>query len=158
MARRFRFRLETVQRLRQRARDVQRRVVAARRRDVSGVQEQIAGLEQRAQGTVVGARAAQQAASFDVAAVRTQNLHRGWLRHKISEAGRDLVHVRKDLEIEQGKLVDAAAKLKVIEKLRERQWERHRLEVAREERSLADEVAVQMYLRRQRAFRDEVSR
>lgn len=158
MARGFRFRLETVQRIRQRAQDAQRCIVADRLRDVAGVQERIVGLEHRVLTTTFQTRAARQAVPFDVAALRGQYVHQGWLRHKISEAGQDLVRVRNELEIEQGKLAEAARKLKAIEKLRERQWERHRIEVAREERSGADEVAVQMHLRRRRALRDDVSR
>ena len=51
------------------------------------------------------------------------------------------------LEQDRSQLAEASKRLKVIESLRERQWARHRRQVAREEQIDTDEVAVQMYLR-----------
>ncbi len=51
------------------------------------------------------------------------------------------------LTSKRAELAEATKQLRVIEKLRERQWQRHALEVKREEQSMSDEMAVTRYLR-----------
>ncbi len=156
MARRFRFRLETVQRLRQRAQDEQRRVVAEHVRKVTGMQERIAGFERQIDTIAGGTRSAQRSPKLDVALLRSHHAHRGWVGYKLGEMHDGLRRAQADLAVEQANLAEAVKRLKVIEKLRERQWARHQLELSREERADADEAAVQMYVRRRSAQLSEV--
>ncbi len=150
MARRFLFRLETVRKIRQQARDVQQRVVAGKARAAGEVRQRIARLEGDLERTVDRSRQAHRIGRLNMSSVRGQEIHRGWLHRSLGEACALLVQRQAELRSEQTRLAEASKRLKVIEKLRERQWERHKAEVAKEEQSQADEAARQMYLRRRR--------
>ena len=155
MARRFRFRLETVRKIRQQARDVQRRVVAEKARAAGEVRQRIARLEGDLERTVDRSREAHRTGRLNMSSVRVHEIHRGWLHRSLGEVRAVLVQRQAELSSEQTRLAEASKRLKVIEKLRERQWERYKAEVAKEEQSQADEVGQQRLsllsnLRRQR--------
>ena len=156
MARKFRFRLETVQRLRQQSRDVQRRVVAEHVRAVEVVRWRIDSLTDAMTVTVDASRDTLCKGSLDVNSLRQHQLHRNWLQRSIEGSRDELARRQKELEEQQGTLGELSKQLKVIEKLRERQWERFRFEIAREEQMDNDEAATQQYARRMRSMRDEV--
>ncbi len=69
----------------------------------------------------------------------------------------ELVDRNRELDEERSKLAEASKQLKVIEKLREKQWRRHQLEVKREEQSASDESALQMFSRRMSESQREVA-
>lgn len=148
MARKFRFRLETVRRLREQARDAQRRVVADAVRAVTRVEDRIARLTQQLHDTVDRFRDAQRAERLDVASLRGHQIYRSWLHRNIVESNEELARQQAKLDYERAKLAEAWKRVKAIEKLRERQWKCHLTEVAREERAANDEAALQMYMRR----------
>ena len=148
MARRFRFRLEMVRRLREQARDAQRRVVADAVRAVTHLEDRIARLTRQLDDTADRFRDAQRAERLDVVSLRGHQIFRGWLTRKIAESNEELVRRQASLDYERARLAEVWKRLKAIEKLRERQWERHLTEVAREERAVNDEAALQMYVRR----------
>ncbi len=150
MARRFRFRLETVERLRKQARDAQRRVVADAVRTVATLEDRIVHLTRQLDDTFDGARETLRTGRLDVVSLRGHELYRGWVHRRIAESYTDLACRRSELDVERAKLVEASKQLKVIEKLRERRWRRHLADVAREEQAASDEAAVQAYLRRSR--------
>lgn len=90
---------------------------------------------------------AQSGARLNVALVRSQEFHRNWLYRQMVDA-RVEFDLRQDaLTSKRAELAEATKQLRVIEKLRERQWQRHALEVKREEQSMSDEMAVTRYLR-----------
>lgn len=148
MARRFRFRLETVLRLRLQARDERRRGVAEAARTVSSVEDRIAQLTSQARATVLDSRRSKGVSALDVGSLRGHQLYQGWLHRKIMESRMELTKRDAELATEREKLAEAMKRAKVIEKLRQKQWLRHREEVAREERAQQDEAAQQLYIRR----------
>jgi len=148
MARRFRFHLETVERLRKQARDAQRRAVADAARAVGTIEERILRLTRQLSDTLDGARDTLRLGRLDLASLRGHELYRGWVHRRIAESYTELACRRSELDVERAKLVEASKQLKVIEKLRERRWRRHLVDVAREEQAASDEAAVQLYLRR----------
>lgn len=150
MARRFRFRLETVRKVRQQARDVQRRVVADKARVAGEASRQITRLEVDIERTVGRSREAHRTGRLDMSSVREHEIHRGWLDRTLGEARAVLVQRQGELRSEQDRLAEASKRLKVIEKLRERKWERYKADVAKEEQSHADEVGRQIMLSKQR--------
>ncbi len=155
MARRFRFRLETVRRLRQQARDAQRRVVADAVRAVTRVEERIAELTRQWHGMIEQSRDALHTPRLDVVSIRGHQIHRAWLHRKITELSETLARKQAKLRAERAQLAETSNRLRAIEKLRERQWKRFRTSVAREEQGASDEAALQMHLRRQRQERRE---
>lgn len=147
MARKFRFRLETVQKIRQRGQDAQRRVVADRLRRIAIIENQMTDLDRQVDETTSGKREAQNADNFSVDLLRKQHVIRIWLDRKLLESQTQLTAERAVLNEEQHKLAQAATSLRVIEKLRERQWERHCVDVMREERAESDEAALRVAVR-----------
>ncbi len=155
MARKFRFRLETVLRIRKRARDAQRRIVANAVQSVTRIEEQIDELTRQLDATIERSRDALRNRHPDVVSLRGHLLHRGWLQREIAESNGARAQKRVELDAERARLAETSKRLKVIEMLRDRQWKRFRTEVAREEQAAGDEAALQMHLRRQRQKRRE---
>ena len=147
MAKRFRFRLEVVRKLREQGRDAQRRVVADALRALNSVEERIDRLTQELRGTLQRARSEQRVERLDVASLRAHQYYRSWLHRKIMEAGIELNDKTLRLDRERTKLGEASARLKAIERLRERRWQRHRILLRREDQSTTDESALQLHQR-----------
>jgi flagellar export protein FliJ len=142
MAKPFRFRLQTIQRLRERARDQQLRAVADAVRAVAAAESARQLLDQRLQENVEQTRAAQQGASLDLPALRAGYLHQGWLLRRLEDGAAELAERSNLLVAERKLLSEASARLKAVEKLKERQWMRHRTQVNQEEQAFFDEMAV----------------
>jgi len=148
MARRFEFRLEAVRTVRRQTRDTQRRVVGEAARAVAGARERIARLNRYLDGAADEVRALQQPGRLDMGALKGHQLHCNSLNRAIEHTTADLAAKREELTRRQAELDEAAKRLKVIEKLRDKQWARHRVEVAREEQQRTDEAALEMFRRR----------
>ena len=147
MAKRFQFRLEVVRKLREQARDMQRRVVADAVREVRGVEERVDQLTDQLRATVELTRGEQQTQKLDVPSLRGHQFYRNWLHRRIWESNLELGEKRAKLDTERGKLGEASARLKAIEKLRDKRWARHTTQVHREEQAAMDEVAVGGFIR-----------
>lgn len=146
MAKAFRFRLATVQRLREEARDRERRAAVeanARLSAATAVQARIANdlrdcvrqiREQKAVGLI------------DISGLRAGYLHQGTLMRKLEDAVVSVSKSRQEMVAQQKLLSEANARLKAMEKLRERQWRRHQAVVRREEQDAGDELALRMFV------------
>lgn len=156
MARRFRFRLDTVERLRRQVRDVQQRVVVGAVQAVARVDTRKTGWNNDLLGILESGREVRAPGTMDVNSLRLHQLYRGWLHKMLDVTETELMDRTRELEEERSKLGEASKQLKVIEKLREKQWRRHQLEVRREEQSASDESALQMFLRRMSDSHGEV--
>jgi flagellar export protein FliJ len=152
MAKRFQFRLEVVRKIREQARDVQRRVVADAVREVRGVEERMDQLTDQLRNTVELTRGEQQTQQLDVPSLRGHQFYRNWLHRRIWESDLELAEKRAKLDAERGKLGEASARLKAIEKLRDKRWVRHLTQVGREEQTSMDEVAVGGFVRRRHSI------
>lgn len=148
MAGPFRFRLETVLRVRTQQRDAQRRVLAKALRNVRTVQRRIDEASQAMRLEVDRTRETRGVARLDVAALRGQQLYMARLHRQILEGRLALAEKRKIVEQERERLAEASKRLKAIEKLRERHWRRYQLQERRMERAREDEIAVQGFMRR----------
>ena len=147
MARRFRFRLETVRKIRQRERDVHRLVVAGKVRAVEAIRDRVGTLMDGMDGNRSAARAARRAGRLSINLLCGQVFHQAWLWRTVEATREELEQGLGELRVERGKLAESSKRLKVIEKLRERQWEHHRAELAREENRASDEASQQMFWR-----------
>jgi len=154
MARRFRFRLEAVRKLRERERDTQRRTVGEAARQVRQAEERIALLTEQLQGTMDQSREARRRGLLDMGSMCGQQFYRGWLQQCILASDAELSAGKSRLDAERARLGEASKRLKVIENLRLRQWTRYRAEVSREEQGVADEAALQMYMRERRGLEE----
>ena len=152
MAKRFQFRLEVVRKLREQARDMQRRVVADAVREVRGVEERVDQLTDQLRATVELTRGEQRTQRLDVPSLRGHQFYRNWLHRRIRESNLELCEKRARLDTERTRLGEASARLKAIEKLRDKRWVRHLTQVGREEQAAMDEVAVGGFIRRRIAI------
>ena len=149
MAKRFRFRLEGVRKVRSHERDARRREVANAVRAVTSVEEQIDQLERGLRAAVEQTRSEQLTPGVvDVPSFRGDRFYRNQLQIRILELHATLAQKQDELAACREKLSLSSKRLKAIEKLREKKWLRHRTEINREERTDNDEFAVQRYLRR----------
>jgi flagellar export protein FliJ len=148
MAGPFRFRLETVLRVRTQQRDARRRALAEALRNLHTVQRRIDEADQAMRMEVDRTRETRGVARLDVAALRGQQLYMARLHRQIHEGRLALAEKRKIVEQERERLAEASKRLKAIEKLRERCWQRYQLQELRAERARVDEVAAQGFLRR----------
>ncbi len=148
MAQQFRFRLEAVQKLREQTRDRQRRVVAEAVQQVVRMEEHTAQLNRELRNSMEDALGDRSVTQIDMLALRENQLYRGWLHRKILEAEIDLSQRNQTVDQERKKLGESSKQLKVIEKLRDRQWQRYQINLQRSEQLMYDEAALQMYVRR----------
>jgi flagellar export protein FliJ len=147
VARRFEFRLEAVRTVRRRTRDAHQRAVAEAARAVAEAKQRIALLDRYLESAFDESRRLQTAGRLDMAAMRSNQLHRGWVERAVDRTVADLSHRQAGLAATRGDLAEAAKALKAIDKLHDRQWARYRTEVGKEEQHATDEAAAQMALR-----------
>ena len=145
---RFRFRLEAVRKVRRQAQDAQQRVVAGVLREIRQTEAGVRQLTEELRAEVGATRAAQSIQRLDLPRIRGHQFRQTWLQGRVLDAQTELGRLQTRLEQERAKLAEAARRLKVIEKLRERQWERFCIEERRAEQRENDEVANQLHLRR----------
>jgi flagellar FliJ protein len=147
MAKRFRFRLDVVERVRRQDYDRQRRTVAEAVRAVRQIDEHMARINEQIRRSVADAIAGQRDGALDLAQVRSHEIHRGWLNRQLANAELARQDRERALKIERSELAEVTKRLRVIEKLREKQWRRHLQEVGREEQMMSDEMALTRFLR-----------
>jgi flagellar protein FliJ len=147
MAKRFRFRLDTVLKVRKQREDVCRRAVADRLRQIAAVQAEIGSLQHQI-GEEIGAfRQVHSVGRLDMTQIVRQ---RHWLIHLhqgVLMAQASLGDLHKKLEEDRRVLVEARKQTRVLEKLKERQIERHQKETARAEAIENDEIGNVLYAR-----------
>ncbi|MFQ5461722.1 MAG: flagellar export protein FliJ [Phycisphaerae bacterium] len=148
MAKKFRFRLEGVERIRRQQRDTRRRRLAEALGRVVDVERCIAQLSQELRETVEGSRSARGGGCLDMTVVRGHQYYRGVLQRNLLEQTQALADRQDAVRVARQELAQATARLKVIEKLRERAQDRHRKELQREEQTALNEIATTAYIRR----------
>ena len=146
MARKFRFRLETLRRVRELEQDAQRRCLAVAIREVSAMEGQLTKLGEQLRDTFESCRTERDFGRLDAATLRAHQQHTEYLHRGIRDAQIQLVARQEQVGEEQAKLAQARKKLRVLEKLREKKRESYLREVVREEQKETDEAASQMML------------
>ena len=146
MAKKFQFRLDVVRDMRRRARDEAARQVAGKVMEVAAVQRRMEAFSRQLRDLVEIGRTDREGKSIEIAALKMQQYYGKWLHDRVTEFSATLMKTEAELSEERGKLTQATARLKAIEKLRERRWQRHLLLVRREEQAITDEIAGRMSL------------
>lgn len=146
MARKFVFRFDTMLKIRRQREDHHKRIVADRLRQIAQVNRQLEGLAGQIQAEIEAMRRGQSVGTIDIQQV-IQRRH--WLGHLHRntlevEARRRFLEAR--LAQERAVLAEAAKQRRILEKLRERQWERHEQELKRQEIRDADELSTVRYV------------
>lgn len=142
MAKRYKFRLETLLRLRKQQEDQQKRVVASRLREVRTLRERSQYLS-----TEIAHHQDQTRLSLSQARMDLDDLKLGrhWLirlRRGVLAADAQITTQRSLLAQERADLTEARKQTKVLERLKERQRQAYLVELNRRERAELDEMNV----------------
>lgn len=140
MAKRYRFRLETLLRLRRQRADEQKRVVAQRLRQVGRIEQHKRLLETSIAEHVRSTRGSLGGERIDVDQLKVGRYWLIRLRRGVLEADAALAAQRAMLAQERSELAERRKATKVLERLEERQREAHRAELEREERMELDDM------------------
>lgn len=149
MARRFRFPLQTLLKVRRLREREAKRKVAAQHAEIARLDQ----LDQAARREI----AARQGALLDHQRHRyldPRDLSRGWswiahLRSTMAQRQALRAEMVKELERLQAEFRAARQQTRIIEKLRERRWDEYSRDRRRHEQAAADEVAQQLHLLKQ---------
>ena len=146
MAKRFRFRLETLLRVRRLNEREAKRKVAAKQAEIARIDE-VSRQARREILTQAGVlRTEQSREKLNVAALSTR---RSWIAHLKRMM---LLHKQMRMEREDelkrlaGALSRARTQTQIVEKLRERRWAAYRKQRGRREQSESDELARQLHV------------
>ncbi len=148
MAKRFRFRLEPLLKLRKGREDEQKRAVASRVGELQRCVEHLAQLHRGVDETIARAREDRGAERLDVPTALAEQRWRLHLKRCITQQQGQVQGVQALLNGDRAELVRRSRNRKVIETLRQRQWQEHAAAQAREERAESDEIGAQAYRRR----------
>jgi len=146
MARQFRFRFATMLKIRQQREDEHKRVVAERLRQIGRTRDHRRALQRQIQDEVAAIRDSQACGSIDIQQVMR---HRHWLGHLhkgVLEAEARLRFLEARLAQERAVLAEAVKQRKILEKLKEHQWQRHLREENVRETKESDELATVRYV------------
>jgi flagellar protein FliJ len=146
VAKRFRFRFETMLKIRRQREDQHKRVVAERLGEIRQVQQELERVERLTNEGLDTIRAVQQFGRIDMQQAMAQ---RGWVTHlhkTALNAEAQLRGLEARLAQERAALAEAAKQRRIIEKLKERQLSRHRIEEQRIETLMTDDLTTTRYV------------
>jgi len=146
VAKRFRFRLETVLKLREQREQAHKRIVADRLRQIARAEARAQRLRDQIAAEVQAARQARRAGILEVTAIARHRHWLGRLQRGLLETEADLRTLRAKLAQERTELAEASKQAKIMAKLKERQQQRYAYELARQERLEADEIATMRFV------------
>ncbi len=148
MAKRFRFRLDTILRLRKRILEERQVVVAKRLQAIAIEQGLVSQARELLADEAVESRAMQGQGSVNVSHLRSYRMHSLYLGSVISECNARMAAHERELERERQEMVEASVAVKAIEKLKERRLQRHQRQLAKEEQMQQEEFYAQMHFPR----------
>lgn len=148
MAKKNRFRLNTVLKLRKQREDGHRRIVAARLREIMRTQERIMTLSDQVEKEIDAMRGGRRGGMLDVTQIAR---HRHWLTHLqrgILETEAQLRAIQAKLSQERAELVAASRDRKALDKLKEKHVAKIRIQAEKRRRQEEDEMALRPFLLR----------
>ncbi|MCC6463876.1 MAG: flagellar export protein FliJ [Planctomycetes bacterium] len=140
MARKFRFRLQSLLRLREQAQQFRERRLADTVRQKESIEGELRGLAEQENSAVRDMHDAKTGA-LDMARLRWLNRHIGGLHLARRQREMDARALEGELARRREELVKATQEKKVVEKLKVRRQGEHQRVLAREEQAALDEAA-----------------
>jgi flagellar export protein FliJ len=147
VAGKFKFRLDTVRRVRQRAFEDRQRTVAERQRVIAAEQALGSAAQAQLDEHVNLARGLQQG-RIDVRAVRGNRMHLALLHRRIAECALRIAAHERELARERAEMVAARVQVRVLEKLKQRRAAHFAEALQRTENAEQAELALQIHRRR----------
>ncbi|MEN6452208.1 MAG: flagellar export protein FliJ, partial [Thermoguttaceae bacterium] len=139
----FRFRLDTLLRVRKSTRDRRRLLLAESQRADDRLQEQLLRLQAERNRLLSDRRQAAGTGAIDVGRLVEAERYDAALRSQEAEIDRQRASLATEIQARREKLLQADREAKALEKLRERQQSRHRGEEERRASKQLDEAAAQ---------------
>jgi len=137
----FQFRLATLLKLREATRDERRAELAQAYQADAFLEQQQDRLQRELAGLVLQSRKVAGPGTLDVDQLLQTQRYELFLRARQSQLADQRGTVAEEIERRRQILVEADREVRVLEKLRQRQLERHREEEGRREMKILDEVA-----------------
>jgi flagellar protein FliJ len=147
----FRFRLETLLRLRLADRDRRRADLGKALRAGATLQQQAADLALEQRATAELSRTLSLPGAGDVDRLLSSHRYEMVLRGQSKQLAAQIVQVQAEVERRRLALVEADRQVRVLEKLREKQEEAYRTDELRREQQMLDEQAILGFGRREDA-------
>lgn len=141
---RFVFKLEGVLRHRQFVERQRQRELADLQSQMNTLHNALRDLDQRAQANVDDLRRNHLVGRLDLNYLATHRRYMLAVQQQAMELARQMAVLQRQIDQARAALAEAARQRKVIEKLRERQWERWKADQDRSEMNQLDEVGMQM--------------
>lgn len=154
MARKFRFRLQSLLRLREQAQQFRERRVADTLRQKESVEGELRRIAEQENAAVRDLHDAKTGA-LDMARLRWLNRFVGGLHLARRQHEMDARALEGELARRRAELVKATQEKKVVEKLKERRQDEHKHTLAREEQAALDEAALSQSRRTQDSTTEE---
>ena len=137
----FRFRLQTLQRIREQKRDAVQRKLAQAERERSELQQCELDVRGELQGLEEHMRRAVSKQQVEVDRVMDGHRHKLSLQARLADLEKAIVQANNEVAQCRNQLIEADRDVKVLEKLHERQLSEHVLQIQAHEAKLLDEAA-----------------
>lgn len=151
---RFVFPLEAVLRHRARAEQERQRELAVAQAEMARLQGELKALNDAMQSSTADMKANHLTGSLDVSFLAAHRRYTVAMQRSGMTLVQDIARQQRKVDEAQRLLNEAARERKIMEKLRERQYERWRAEVGRKEAAGLDEVGMQLAYRNHAATAD----
>jgi flagellar FliJ protein len=141
MAKRFKFRFETLLKIRRQREDEHKRIVGERLRQIGQVQDQLESLGRQIEQETEAVRASQAGGTIDI---RMLVRHRHWLGHlhkSVLEGQARLGYLEAELAQERAALTEAMKQRRILEELKANRLAKHSADRERQEARERDEMA-----------------
>jgi len=140
----FVFKLEGVLEHRRNIERDKQRAVAEIRAQMTALENQLRDLDRQAQESTQDLRNNRLTGALDMQFIAAHRRFMIAMQRQAMELAQKMAGVQRKLEEAQKELLEAAKQRKVIEKLKEKQLERWRAEMARSEANQMDEIGMQI--------------
>ena len=145
---RFQFSLEAVHNVREMRRDAAERAMAAVAAELQGAQAQLEQVLRQRQSAMANYVLLHQSTVIEAAHFASHTDYLGALVLHERQARITILQVEQKLTVKRQALTEASRQTKTTENIRERQRERHHMEIAQHEQKALDEMAVVAVARR----------
>jgi flagellar FliJ protein len=139
----FVFQLEGVLKQRKWAEQEKQRALAEIQAEMNQLQGELRAMDQTVQAANLDLKMNRLTGPLDMSFLAAHRRYLNSTQRKAMDLVRKMAQVQKRLEEARNALMEAAKQRKIVEKLREKQYERWRDDQARRELSAADEAATQ---------------
>ncbi len=120
------------------------RAVAEVQAKMNGLKAELAGIEQTVRSSTEDLRGSHLAGRLDMSFIAAHRRFSAAMNAKAMNLVQQMARVQVQVEQAQRELAEAAKERKIMEKLRERQFERWREETSKKETAALDEIGMQM--------------